>query len=76
LQYVAWLGANDIQSEGNFVWESSGAPLTFFNWAINEPNNAAGDEGCMHFYGNGLWNDYNCQTRLLLAMCEVLYTCA
>ena len=73
---MAWLGANDIQSEGNFVWESSGVPMTYSNWGINEPNNAGGDEGCIHFYGNGLWNDNNCQKLLLPTMCEVLYSCA
>ncbi len=40
---MTWTGANDIQLEGNFVWESSGLPVTYFNWLGGEPNNAGGN---------------------------------
>ncbi len=71
---MAWLGANDFQSEGNFVWESSGAPLSYLNWFEGEPNNLGGNEGCMHFRTDGQWNDRPCQL-VLPAMCEVLFPC-
>ena len=33
-----WIGFNDIEEEGNWVW-SSGAPVTYTNWDQGEPNN-------------------------------------
>jgi hypothetical protein len=33
-----WIGFNDIEEEGNWVW-SSGEPMVYTNWQIREPNN-------------------------------------
>jgi len=33
-----WIGFNDIDSEGTWVW-SSGQPVTYTNWDLYEPNN-------------------------------------
>ena len=73
---MTWTGANDIQSEGSFVWESSGLPLTYFNWLGGEPNNSGGDEGCVHLRvaDAGQWNDEDCILPWP-TMCEVIYTC-
>jgi hypothetical protein len=27
-----WLGGNDLNAEGVFVWESSGSALSYTNW--------------------------------------------
>jgi hypothetical protein len=41
-----WIGLNDIKEEGNWVW-SSGAPVTYTNWAPGEPNDCGGPgPGC------------------------------
>jgi Ca2+-binding RTX toxin-like protein len=40
---VLWIGLNDAQSEGQFVW-SSGEAVTFQNWNSGEPNNYLGVE--------------------------------
>ena len=32
-----WIGLNDLQQPGQFVW-SSGQPVTYANWAPGEPN--------------------------------------
>jgi streptogramin lyase len=32
-----WIGLNDIQVEGTFVWVS-GQPVTYTNWILGEPN--------------------------------------
>lgn len=50
-----WIGLNDAQEEGNFVW-SSGEPLSYSNWNSGEPNNS-GDEDYAHVYSFGPWND-------------------
>ena len=38
----AWIGYNDVASEGNFEW-SSGEASTYTNWKSGEPNNAGGN---------------------------------
>lgn len=52
-----WLGLNDIDSEGNFVW-TSGEPVTFTNWGGGEPNNAGGVEHYVQMpWWAPEWND-------------------
>ncbi len=36
-----WIGFNDIEEEGNWVW-TSGEPVTYTNWSPSEPNNCGG----------------------------------
>ena len=36
--FSVWIGLSDGVQEGNFVW-LDGAPVTYTNWAPNEPNN-------------------------------------
>ncbi len=62
-----WIGLNDVNSEGTFVW-SSGEPVTYTNWEPGEPNDFLSDEDYAvlnwHYaYGYpsapGTWNDTN-----------------
>lgn len=56
---VLWLGANDLNSVGNFKW-INGEDFSYANWAVNEPNNNNGVEHYLVLYkveGNWLWND-------------------
>ncbi len=60
------LGATDISNEGTWVW-NSGATWSFTYWQSNEPNNAGGNENCLHMRGSGTdsatrytWNDAMC----------------
>jgi hypothetical protein len=53
-----WIGLNDAQLEGTFVWEN-GEPVSYTKWAQNEPNNGGGVE---HFArirsdASGQWAD-------------------
>ena len=36
-QVAVWIGINDAQTEGTFVW-SNGDPVTYTNWQSGEPN--------------------------------------
>lgn len=58
--HFLWIGLNDIQNEGTFVWVS-GEALTFTNWSFGEPNDANGIEDYVNMYPNtfstGEWND-------------------
>lgn len=56
---VLWLGANDLNSTGNFKWVN-GDDFSYYNWAVNEPNNEGGVEHYLVLYKieeNWLWND-------------------
>ncbi len=67
-----WIGANDIDTEGTWIWATGPETGTQFwsglsngssvggryeNWAAGEPNNAS-NEDYAHFLANGEWNDY------------------
>ena len=43
-----WLGANDLEEEGKWVWASDGAPVSEdVGWYATEPNDKGGREDCM-----------------------------
>nr|XP_002125316.1 alpha-N-acetylgalactosamine-specific lectin-like [Ciona intestinalis] len=68
-----WIGLNDIQREGRFVWED-GTLLTKSqeNWYPTEPNNYGRGEDCVggNHAGSLKWNDYRCSYGKLYALCE------
>nr|XP_006816513.1 PREDICTED: hepatitis A virus cellular receptor 1-like [Saccoglossus kowalevskii] len=43
-----WIGLNDIDTEGTFVW-ANGEPLTFTRWAGSNPNNS-GNQDCVQMW--------------------------
>ena len=60
--YSPWIGFNDVQSEGNWVWED-GWTGTYLYWGFLEPNNDQGNENCGQINwqtGTGEWNDADC----------------
>ncbi|WP_422107134.1 HYR domain-containing protein [Winogradskyella sp.] len=50
-----FIGYNDIQTEGTFVWQS-GQPNNFENWAVAHPSNASGAHDYVVFL-DGFWFD-------------------
>jgi cysteine-rich repeat protein len=63
-----WIGLNDLDDEGAFVW-TSGDPSPFRNWNGGEPNNQ-GDEDCaLYLRTGGQWNDAQCGSNNR-ALCE------
>ena len=57
-EWTFFIGATDEKEEGTFVWQD-GSPLTYRNWAANEPNNdtICGEEDYVQMYRDGTWND-------------------
>ena len=53
-----WIGLNDINHEGRFVW-ASGSTSRYRNWNGKEPNNL-GNEDCVQILTNSKWNDNKC----------------
>ncbi|PIK60011.1 hypothetical protein BSL78_03090 [Apostichopus japonicus] len=57
----SWIGLNDIQEEGHFVW-TDGSAYDYSNFNPSEPNNL-NNEDCIHMLNKrtaGLWNDKLC----------------
>ncbi|NP_001107510.1 uncharacterized protein LOC100135366 precursor [Xenopus tropicalis] len=63
-----FLGLNDLQTEGTFLYPDSSA-VGYVNWDVREPNNDKGVEDCVEIYTTGKWNDKSCQ-EIRLIVCE------
>jgi hypothetical protein len=70
---LAWLGAGDSRSEGEFTWVTGGAvPTAFWSGAggsDGEPNDLYDDEDCVEIRASGGWNDDRCNAELTY-LCE------
>ena len=58
---------SDELFEGTWTSGSSGAPLNYSNWNLNEPNGGT-TENCA-LTSNGMWHDVPCD-RTYNTMCE------
>ncbi|XP_070539238.1 alpha-N-acetylgalactosamine-specific lectin-like [Ptychodera flava] len=69
-QFHFWIGLDDIDSEGNYVW-ADGSSLTYSNWNSAQPDNYGNNEDCVHLISNadGKWNDLPCSNRISF-ICE------
>ncbi|XP_070547771.1 C-type lectin lectoxin-Thr1-like [Ptychodera flava] len=58
-----WIGLNDRQAEGCWVWDS-GKSSSYRNWYVGEPNGGR-SENCvaMRSHRQGRWNDESCYNR-------------
>ncbi|XP_053892072.1 pulmonary surfactant-associated protein D-like isoform X1 [Malaclemys terrapin pileata] len=65
---AAYIGINDIQTEGSFKY-LNGEAIGYSNWAPGEPNNVGGIEDCVEVYPDGRWNDKSCNEKRLI-ICE------
>jgi hypothetical protein len=65
----SWIGASDLVQEGRMLW-IGGAPLTFGNWAMGQPDDFQGLEDCVvKTMPAGSWNDLPCR-NLNAYVCE------
>ncbi|XP_062600822.1 neurocan core protein-like [Saccostrea cucullata] len=61
----AWIGANDIDTEGEFIWSKSKENVRFFNWHPNEPNNGVFfNQDCAVLLHTGQWDDGTCSSKI------------
>jgi hypothetical protein len=71
-QHIAassWIGASDLVQEGRMLW-IGGAPVTFGNWALGQPDDFQGREDCVvKTVPAGSWNDLPCR-NLNAYVCE------
>ena len=59
-----WIGANDIDSEGNWTW-SDGMVVSFNDWAQSQPDNKKINQDCGYLRpGKGFqWDDGDCSKK-------------
>ncbi|KAI8486382.1 Sushi, von Willebrand factor type A, EGF and pentraxin, partial [Branchiostoma belcheri] len=68
-----WIGLNDRQEEGNYVWsDGMEASTGYTDWYPHQPDNYRGPgEDCVEIRPSG-WNDRNCAEKLRF-VCERAY---
>jgi hypothetical protein len=63
-----WLGANDIQTEGRWVWRDGTS--SYSNWYPGQPDDSNGEDcGAGNWTANHQWNDLPCNAGLYV-ICE------
>jgi hypothetical protein len=72
-----WLGANDIFTEGSWIWSTSGVKMDFSNWQKGQPDNNEGIQHCL-FLGTKdndfKWGDDKCIQNSKRPLCQKLKT--
>lgn len=64
-----FIGVDDLDREGSFVYADRSPMQTFHKWRGGEPNNAYDEEDCVELVAEGGWNDVACHTTLPF-LCE------
>ena len=71
-----YLGADDLQEEGTYIWVATGQPVSYVNWAPGEPTGQGqrgdGEEDCLALESSGGWgwNDMCCTCNNRPVVCE------
>nr|KAF6429146.1 collectin subfamily member 11 [Molossus molossus] len=55
-----FVGINDLEREGAFMYADRSPMQTFHRWRSGEPNNAHEEEDCVEMVASGGWNDVAC----------------
>ncbi|XP_051502343.1 collectin-11-like isoform X2 [Myxocyprinus asiaticus] len=64
-----YIGINDLEREGHFVYVERSPMTTFSKWREGEPNNAYDDEDCVELVSSGEWIDVACHLTMYF-VCE------
>ncbi|XP_062863357.1 collectin-11 isoform X2 [Trichomycterus rosablanca] len=59
-----YIGINDLEREGQFVYVDHTPMTTFTKWREGEPNNAYEDEDCVELVFSGEWVDLACSSTM------------
>ncbi|KAF4798148.1 Collectin-10 [Turdus rufiventris] len=69
--FRAFIGLNDMEREGQFVYADNSPLQNYSNWKQGEPHDPAGHEDCVEMLSTGEWNDSECQVTIYF-VCEFL----
>ncbi|XP_035388895.1 collectin-11 [Electrophorus electricus] len=64
-----YIGINDLEREGQFVYVERSPMSTFSRWREGEPNDAYEDEDCVELLSSGEWVDVACSLTMYF-VCE------
>ncbi|XP_078503991.1 collectin-11 isoform X1 [Lissotriton helveticus] len=64
-----FIGINDLEKEGHYVYSDRSPMQTFNKWCDGEPNNAYNEENCIEMVASGCWNDVSCHITMYF-ICE------
>lgn len=59
-----WIGLNDFEVEGRWVWTESNKEPEYSSWAATAPNNDDNNETCGIMNPLGEWNDIPCSAQI------------
>ncbi|XP_073822444.1 lectin subunit alpha-like [Musca autumnalis] len=65
-----WLAAHDNAVAQRHVWATTARPLSFTNWAKDQPNYANNDHCLLIHESTGQWHDFPCSSNLGF-VCEI-----
>ena len=63
-----WIGANDIEKEGTFVW-TDGTQVTTTYWYPGQPYGTNSDCVRTNYKEEGGWNDAPCDEKMIF-LCQ------
>ena len=66
----AWVGLNDQNTEGTFVWNDGTCYDYNITWSTGEPNDNNGED-CTWYQDGNLANDVGCETSLKQFFCNL-----
>jgi len=66
-----WLGATDLASEGDWVWQGSGTDMVYEKFYPGEPNGGMAENCLIMMYENGNWIDGQCSGTMNYHICEI-----
>lgn len=71
-----WIGLTDEETEGTFVWTSTGKEPKYTYWNYGEPNvdEDENEEDCVHlenYWRDRKWNDRSCNASDMYALCQI-----
>ena len=67
-----WLGGQDINKEGSWIWQTSGDDIDYSKFQPGEPNGGTGENCLLMYYENGNWIDSTCTNAYNYHLCERL----
>ena len=59
---MAWIGLEDLEVEGTFVWYPTLREADYTSWLPTDPNDY-NNEDCVTTRNDGKWQDWQCETK-------------
>ncbi|XP_073925210.1 collectin-10 isoform X1 [Castor canadensis] len=67
--FRVFIGVNDLEKEGQYVFTDNTPLQNYSNWKEGEPSDPYGHEDCVEMLSSGRWNDTECHLTMYF-VCE------